>query len=88
MLVLWTWALFKKKINSTNWSRHVNSCKKKFKGCNKSLDTLSFFIKTTNKPSTSGEYLIYNFFVQYSNFIFPILWMIEINSIFLTPIYI
>jgi len=52
-----------KKINSTNWNRHVNSCKIKFKGGNKSLDTLNFFIKTTNKLSTSGKYLIYIYFL-------------------------
>lgn len=51
-----------KKINSTNWNRHINSCKMKHKGGIKSLDSLNYFIKT-NKPcaSASDKYLIYIF---------------------------
>lgn len=46
-----------KKMNSTNWNRHVNACKVKHKKDVKKLDTLNFFYKTF-KPKTSGKYFI------------------------------
>jgi len=47
-----------KKINEVNWKRHVSSCKLKFKGGSKRLDTLNYFFKTT-KPCITGEYLLH-----------------------------
>lgn len=40
-----------KKHNITNWNRHVNSCKLKYKGCSKTLD--KFFTK--KKLDASGN---------------------------------
>lgn len=46
-----------KKMNFTNWNRHVNACKAKLKGGVQKLDTLNFFLKTL-RLNTFDKYFI------------------------------